>query len=82
MRWTRFFTTLLTYVVLTTSLHANCTSDQDKHSSKPASLLITDFTISGTQTIDSAELAEGRQYRMGRLEIFARKEMADRLRAE
>src|SRR6266852_2876555 len=24
MRWTRFFTTLLTYVVLTTSLHANC----------------------------------------------------------
>jgi outer membrane protein assembly factor BamA len=57
MRRTRLLTTLLACVVLITSLHANCTRDQDKHSSKTSSLLITDFTISGTQTIDSAELA-------------------------
>jgi hypothetical protein len=57
MRRTRFFTTVLECVVLTTFLHANCNSDQDKRSGKTSRLLITDFTISGTQTINSAELA-------------------------
>jgi len=57
MQRTRFFTTVLECVVLTTFLHANCTSDQDKRSGKTSSLMITDLTISGTQTIDSAELA-------------------------
>jgi hypothetical protein len=30
----------------------------------------------------SVSVMEGRQYRMGRLEIFAKKEVADKLRAE
>jgi outer membrane protein assembly factor BamA len=56
MRRTRFFRALLAYLALTTLLHANCTSE-NKQSTKNQ-LLITDFTISGTQTIDSAELAK------------------------
>jgi outer membrane protein assembly factor BamA len=57
MRRVQFFTAVLAYVILTTFLHAYCASDQNERSSKAHSLLITDFTISGTQTIDSAELA-------------------------
>ena len=53
----RFFAAVLACFVLSTLLHANCTSDQDKRSDKTFGLLITDFTISVTQTIDSAELA-------------------------
>jgi outer membrane protein assembly factor BamA len=56
MRRPQFFTALA-YVAFTTVLHANCASDQNEHSTK-TQLLITDFTISGTQTIDSAELAK------------------------
>jgi outer membrane protein assembly factor BamA len=55
MRRAQFFTALLAYVVLTTFLHAYCAMNE--RSSKAHSLLITDFTISGTQTIDSPELA-------------------------
>lgn len=58
MRGTRFFAAVLAFVVLTTLLHSKCSSDPDKHSRNTSSLLITDFTISGTQTIDSAELAK------------------------
>jgi len=57
MRRTRFFTAVLAYLAFTTLLHANCASDQKKHSTE-TELLITDFTITGTQTIDSAELAK------------------------
>jgi outer membrane protein assembly factor BamA len=56
MQRTRFSTALLAYLTLTTLLHANCTSE-NKQSTKNQ-LLITDFTISGTQAIDSAELAK------------------------
>ncbi|MGA9801006.1 MAG: POTRA domain-containing protein [Terriglobales bacterium] len=57
MRRTRVFTALLAYLALTTFLHATCASDQKDHSTK-TQLLITDFTITGTQTIDSAALAK------------------------
>jgi outer membrane protein assembly factor BamA len=57
MRRTRFFTALLTLVSLTAFLRADCTKDQDHRSSKNAGFLITDFTISGTQTLSSDELA-------------------------
>ena len=57
MRRTRFFTALLTFVSLTAFLCADCTKDQDHRSSKNAGFLITDFTISGTQTLSSDELA-------------------------
>jgi outer membrane protein assembly factor BamA len=50
-------TALLAYLAFTTLLHASCASDQNKQSTK-TQLLITDFTITGTQTIDSAELAK------------------------
>ena len=57
MRRTRFFTALLTFVSLTAFLCADCTKDQDHRSRKNAGFLITDFTISGTQTLSSDELA-------------------------
>jgi outer membrane protein assembly factor BamA len=57
MQRARFFTALLACLAFTTLLHANCANDQNKHSTK-TQLLITDFTISDTQTVDSAELAK------------------------
>jgi hypothetical protein len=54
---TRFFTALLSCVFLTAFLRADCTKDQDHRSSKNSGFLITDFTISGTQTLSSDELA-------------------------
>ena len=57
MRRTRFFAALLTFVSLTAFLRAECTKDQDHRSSQNAGFLITDFTISGTQTLSSDELA-------------------------
>ncbi len=58
MRRTRFFTALLIFVFLTAFLRADCTKDQDHRSSKNAGFLISDFTISGTQTLSSDELAK------------------------
>jgi len=58
MRRTRFFTALLTFVFLTAFLRADCAKDQDHRSSKNSGLLITDFSISGTQTLSSDELAK------------------------
>jgi outer membrane protein assembly factor BamA len=57
MQRTRFLTALLAYLAFTTLLHASCASDQNKQSTK-TQLLITDFTVNGTQAIDSAELAK------------------------
>jgi outer membrane protein assembly factor BamA len=57
MRRTRFFRALLTFVFLTAFLRADCAKDQDHRSSKNSGVLITDFTISGTQTLSSDELA-------------------------
>jgi outer membrane protein assembly factor BamA len=57
MRRTRFFTALLTFFSLTAFSPADCLKDQDHRSSKDSGVLITDFTISGTQTLSSDELA-------------------------
>jgi outer membrane protein assembly factor BamA len=57
MRRTRFSTALLTCVFMTAFLRADCTKDQDHRSNKRTGLLITDFTISGTQSLGSDELA-------------------------
>jgi outer membrane protein assembly factor BamA len=53
----RLFTVLAVGLFLTEFLHADCEKDRDHRSSKNSGLLITDFTISGTQTLSSAELA-------------------------
>jgi outer membrane protein assembly factor BamA len=57
MRRTRFFTALLGCVILTPFLRADCTKDQDHRSNKRGGVLITNFTINGTQSLDSDELA-------------------------
>ncbi|MGC2185760.1 MAG: POTRA domain-containing protein [Terriglobales bacterium] len=47
---------LVTFVFLAALLRADCTKDQDHRTSKNSGLLITDLTISGTQTLSSDEL--------------------------
>ncbi len=42
---------------LSVLLRADCTKDQDHRTTKNSGLLITDFTINGTQTLSSDELA-------------------------
>lgn len=47
---------LVTFVFLVAFLRAECTKDQDHRTTKNSGLLITDFTISGTQTLSSDQL--------------------------
>jgi outer membrane protein assembly factor BamA len=53
----RLFIAVVSCAFLTAFLHADCANDQDHRSSKTSGLLITDFTISGTQTLSSDEIA-------------------------
>lgn len=48
---------LVACVFLTPFLRADCTKDQDHRSNKNSGLVITDFIISGTQSLSSDELA-------------------------
>jgi outer membrane protein insertion porin family len=81
MRRTRFFTALLTLVSLTAFLRADCTKDQDHRSNKNAGFLITDFTISGTQTLSSDELATITNELIGSCFDENSEELEERLRA-
>ncbi len=56
MRRSRWFL-LVTFVFLAASLRADCVRGQDHRSSKNSGVLITDFTINGTQALGSDELA-------------------------
>lgn len=56
MRNYRLFIAVVSCAFLTAFLHADCANDQDHRSSKTSGLLITDFTISGTQTLSSDEI--------------------------
>lgn len=47
---------LVAFVFLAAFLRAQCTKDQDHRTTKNSGLLITDFTITGTQTLSSDEL--------------------------
>ena len=47
---------LVRFVFLVAFLRAECTKDQDHRTTKNSGLLITDFTISGTQTLSSDQL--------------------------
>lgn len=51
----RSFITIVACTLLTTFVHADC--EHDHRSSKNSGLLVTDLTISGTQTLTSAALA-------------------------
>jgi hypothetical protein len=55
MRSSRFFLAFLPIIFLAAflPLHAECTGEQDHSSNKTSGLLITDFTITGTQTLGS-----------------------------
>ena len=59
MRSRRFFLAFLAVIFLMASLplHAECTNEQDHRSNKTSGLLITDFTITGTQTLGPDDLA-------------------------
>ena len=57
MRRIRSFAALLVFAFLPTFLHAECTGDHDQRSNKASGLLITGFSISGTHTLSSEELA-------------------------
>src|ERR1700732_3425485 len=81
MRRTRFFTALVACAFLTALLHADCTADQDKRSSKPSGLLITDFTISDTRTLSSDELARITRELTGSCFDEDSEEMEERVRA-
>jgi outer membrane protein assembly factor BamA len=56
MRRSRWFL-LVTFVFLAASLRADCVRGQDHRSSKNSGVLISDFTINGTQALGSDELA-------------------------
>lgn len=58
MRKNQMFVTSVVLVFLTTLLHAECPEKQDHRSNKQAGILITDFTVSGTQTFGTDELGE------------------------
>ena len=53
----RGFIASIAFVFLAASLRADCAKDQDHRSSKNSGVSITDFTINGTQTLGSDELA-------------------------
>lgn len=53
----RLLMALAACVLLTPSLHADCATDHDFRSDKNSGVLIADFTITGTQTLSSAEVA-------------------------
>jgi hypothetical protein len=55
MRRTRFFAALLTFAFLTAFLRAECAKDH--RSNKNSGVLITDFVVGGTQTLNSDDLA-------------------------
>lgn len=55
MRRTRFFAALLTFAFLTAFLRADCVKDH--RSNKNSGVLITDFVLGGTQTLNSDDLA-------------------------
>jgi len=55
---TRLVTASLACCLLPALLHADCPKDQDHRSSTEAGILVTDFTISGIQTLSSSELAK------------------------
>jgi hypothetical protein len=57
MRSYRLFIAVVSCAFLTAFLRADCANDQDHRSSKTSGLPITDFTISGTQTLSSDEIA-------------------------
>jgi len=57
MRSNPLFRAFVVCVFLTTFLYADCANDQDHRSNKNSGLLITDFTITGTLTLSSDELA-------------------------
>ena len=56
MRKSQMFAASVAFVFLTTLLRADCPEKQDHRSNKQAGILITDFTISGTQTLGTDEL--------------------------
>jgi outer membrane protein assembly factor BamA len=57
MRRNQLLTLLFAHFFAAALLHADCAKDQDHRSSTNSGLLVTDFTISGTQTLSSSDLS-------------------------
>jgi outer membrane translocation and assembly module TamA len=55
MRWNPIFVTLV-FSALSTSLPADCIKKEDHRSNKNSGVLVTDFVISGTQSLNSDDL--------------------------
>ena len=57
MRLSQVFAICAAFAFLAACLHADCIKDHDHRSSPTSGLLITDFTIAGTQTLSSEDLS-------------------------
>jgi outer membrane protein assembly factor BamA len=68
-------------VFLTTLLHADCRKNDDHRSNKNSGLLITDFIISGTQKLSSAELTRLEGHLTGSCFDENLEELEERVRA-
>jgi outer membrane protein assembly factor BamA len=81
MAWNRWLLTVILVVAHAASLAANCIKNQDHRSNKNSGVVVSEFLISGTQTLSSDQLNRFRAKLIGACFDDDEKEVQEQVRA-
>jgi hypothetical protein len=81
MAWNRWLLTVILVVAPAGSLAANCIKNQDHRSNKNSGVMVSEFLISGTQTLRSDQLNRFRANLIGACFDEDEKELQEQVRA-